>query len=131
MPVHPRRCKKSSAARSYCEADEDIGFLQSDTTRGVRLQLDYLKTESLLEAHDVAHTIVVFGSTRILEPQAARRDVERCTKALAANTNDPELAASPRRCAARRGKKPLLRHGARLRPHRRRGRSATPLAGRS
>ncbi len=86
----PEALQKILGCSSYCEADEDIGFLQSDTTRGVRLQLDYLKTESLLEAHNVAHTIVVFGSTRILEPQAARRDVERCTKALAANTNDPD-----------------------------------------
>lgn len=79
------------AGRSYREADEDIDFLHADATRGVRLQLDYLKTQSMLEAHDVAHTIVIFGSTRIAEPQAARREIERCAKALAAKPGDANL----------------------------------------
>ncbi len=76
---------------SYREADEDIEFLHGDATRGVRLQLDYLKTESLLRAHDVAHTIVVFGGTRIVEPQAARRAVQQWTEAAAANEADPDI----------------------------------------
>lgn len=76
---------------SYREADEDIEFLHSDATRGARLQLDYLKTESLLRKHDVAHTIVVFGGTRIVEPQAARREVRQWTEAAAANEADPEI----------------------------------------
>jgi uncharacterized protein (TIGR00730 family) len=76
---------------SYREADEDTDFLQRDATRGVRLQLDYLKTESLLVEHGVAHTIVVFGSTRIAEPRAARREVERGAALLAANPDDPGL----------------------------------------
>jgi uncharacterized protein (TIGR00730 family) len=82
------------ASASYREADQDLDFLHSDATRGVRLQLDFLKTETLLEKHAVAHTIVVFGSTRTPEPQAARRAVESCARALAANQNDEEL----RRC---------------------------------
>lgn len=76
---------------SYREADRDTDFLQHGVTRGVRLQLDYLKTESLLERHDVAHTIVVFGSTRIPEPQAAQREVESCARALAASPGDAAL----------------------------------------
>lgn len=87
----PEALRKILDCASYREADEDIGFLQSNTTRGVRLQLDYLKAESLLRAHNVAHTIVVFGSTRISEPQAARREVERCATALAANPSDSDL----------------------------------------
>jgi len=76
---------------SYLEADRDLEFLQGAATRGVRLQLDFLKTESLLEQQDVAHTIVVFGSTRIREPQAARRAVDLCDKALAASEDDARL----------------------------------------
>lgn len=79
------------ASRSYREADADVEFLHRDVTRGVRLQLDYLKTESLLEEHGVAHTIVVFGSTRIPEPQAARREVEQHAAALAASPDDVDL----------------------------------------
>jgi SLOG cluster4 family len=76
---------------NYREADEDIEFLQSDTTRGLRLHLDYLKAESVLRAHDVAHTIVVFGRTRIVGPQAAQREVQQWTEAAAVNEADPDI----------------------------------------
>ncbi|HTO62798.1 MAG TPA: LOG family protein [Bradyrhizobium sp.] len=76
---------------SYREADRDLDFLQGDATRGIRLQLDFLKAEALLEEHRVAHTIVVFGGTRIREPQAARRAVDSCATALAADPNDEVL----------------------------------------
>jgi uncharacterized protein (TIGR00730 family) len=52
------------ASESYREADMDLGFLQEEQTRGLRLQLEYLKTEMLLRRHCVDHSIVVFGSTR-------------------------------------------------------------------
>jgi hypothetical protein len=52
------------ASESYREADKDLGFLQEDQTRGLRLQLEYLKTEMILRRHRVEHSIVVFGSTR-------------------------------------------------------------------
>lgn len=65
---------------SYREADRDIDFLGEADTRGVRLQLDYLKTELLLRAHGVAHTIVVFGGTRVAEPRAARRHADACAR---------------------------------------------------
>jgi uncharacterized protein (TIGR00730 family) len=79
------------ASPSYREADEDVAFLHGDVARGIRLQLDYFKTESLLQQHAIAHTIVVFGSTRIPEPRAAARDVEACDCALAAQPADPAL----------------------------------------
>jgi uncharacterized protein (TIGR00730 family) len=91
---------------SYREADEDIEFLHSDATRGARLQLDYLKTESLLREHNVAHTIVVFGGTRIVEPQAARREVQQWTEAAVANEADPDIRrrlAIARRIEAKSG----------------------------
>ncbi len=87
----PRAVETILACHNYREADQDVEFLQGETTRGVRLQLDYLKTENLLRQHDVAHTIVVFGGTRITEPQAARREVERCREALAASPGDAAL----------------------------------------
>lgn len=79
------------ASESYREADQDVDFLQAPSTRGMRLQLDFLKTETLLEEHGIAHTIVVFGSTRILEPRAAQRAVEFCKSALAGQEGDPVL----------------------------------------
>ncbi|WP_245827513.1 LOG family protein [Roseovarius gaetbuli] len=57
----------------YRQADEDVAFLQQDETRGVRLQIDYQKAENLLGEHGIGQSIVVFGSTRIPEPGAARQ----------------------------------------------------------
>jgi len=76
---------------SYREADRDSEFLQGDATRGIRLQLDFLKAETLLEQRQVAHTIVVFGSTRVHEPQAARRAVDEVATALLANPTNVAL----------------------------------------
>jgi uncharacterized protein (TIGR00730 family) len=88
------------ASDSYREADEDLGFLQGEETRGLRLQLEYLKAETLLRQHDIRHTIVVFGGTRVLEPQAARRRLDECAAAAAAAPDDPQarqLLAQARR----------------------------------
>ena len=76
------------AHESYREADRDVEFLNRNDTRGVRLQIDYQKAETLLEGHGVAHTIVVFGSTRIEEPRAAARAAAAAEAALAAAPTD-------------------------------------------
>lgn len=67
---------------TYRQADQDLDFLARDDLRGVRLQLDYQKAEAVLMDEGVAHTIVVFGSTRIPEPAAARLRVQACEAAL-------------------------------------------------
>jgi len=87
----PERLQAILASPSYLAADQDVAFLNRDDTRGVRLQLDYLKAELLLEQHRIRHTIVVFGSTRIPEPVAARRQVDRLRESLAGERRDPEL----------------------------------------
>jgi len=76
---------------SYRRADRDPDFLQRGDMRGVRLMLDYLKPQTLLNEHDVAHTIVVFGSTRIPEPAVATRATAALTEALAAAPKDAVL----------------------------------------
>ncbi|MGA7324853.1 MAG: TIGR00730 family Rossman fold protein [Rhodomicrobium sp.] len=78
-------------SRNYRRADEDLDFLARDGMRSVRLQIDYLKPELLLEEHRIGHTIVVFGSTRICEPAAARRKVDALAEALAGDSNNKEL----------------------------------------
>ncbi len=87
----PEALRRILNSASYREADRDLDFLQGDAARGARLQLDFLKTESILEEQQVAHTIVVFGSTRICEPQAAERALERSVEAVAASPNDEAL----------------------------------------
>jgi uncharacterized protein (TIGR00730 family) len=89
-PDAPRRLAAILASPSYRSADEDVDFLHHEETRGVRLQLDYLKAESILAAHDIRHTVVVFGSTRIPDPATAKRDVDALDRALEENPKDPE-----------------------------------------
>ena len=52
---------------SFAVAEDDKNFICSDEARGVRLQLDYLKAEVKMQKHGIDHTIVVFGSARIVE----------------------------------------------------------------
>lgn len=85
----PARVAALIASAAYLQADEDVAFLNSAETRGPRLQLDYLKTELGLREHGIAHAIVVFGSSRIPEPRAARRALEVARATLAAAPGDP------------------------------------------
>jgi hypothetical protein len=59
-----RRVQAILNSPSYRLADADTAFLAEDGVRGVRLQIDYLKPELLLQEHKVHHTIVVFATKR-------------------------------------------------------------------
>ncbi len=90
-PDAPRRLAAILASPSYREGDQDVDFLGRHDTRGLRLQVDYLKPELLLDQHGIIHTVVVFGSTRIPEPTAARRKVEQLRDAVAGDPGSQEL----------------------------------------
>lgn len=90
-PDAPHRIRAILDSMSYRQADQDVGFLNLDETRGVRLQIDYQKAEMLLEQHGIRHTVVVFGSTRIPEPAAAQRRVAALLAELDADPNNMEL----------------------------------------
>jgi len=83
------RIKHLTESSCYRKADEDPAFLQRREMCGVRLLLDYWKTEELQQRHRSNHT-VVYGSTRLAEPGAARRRLEAAHRALAAAPDDPE-----------------------------------------
>jgi uncharacterized protein (TIGR00730 family) len=91
-PEAARRVQAILHSPSYRPADTDIDFLAEDGLRGVRLQLDYLKPELLLQQHRIRQTVVVFGSTRICEPAAAARKLEALRASLAADPNNDGLA---------------------------------------
>jgi uncharacterized protein (TIGR00730 family) len=96
-PDAPARIAAIRKTAAYRLAEQDVEFLGSDAMRGLRLQLEYQKPELLFEEHAIAHTIVVFGSSRICEPGTARRNVEALRLALVGKPGDAELA---RRLAA-------------------------------
>ena len=96
----PSKLDRILRSPSYRRPDEDVEFLNSDETRGVRLQIDYLKPEVLLARHGVEHTIVVFGGTRIIEPAAAAEEVERLRRVTRERPDDATLG--PRLARAER-----------------------------
>ena len=68
---------------SYRLAFADNEFLMQDELRHVRLQLEYLKPQLVLEQHNITATIVVFGSARFLSPEQAKTAVALAEKQLA------------------------------------------------
>jgi uncharacterized protein (TIGR00730 family) len=62
---------------SYKIADKDTDFLYSDDARAVRLQLDYLKAELIMRKNAIDHTVVVFGSARIIEFEDAMASLKK------------------------------------------------------
>lgn len=78
------------ASPSYILPELDIAFLQRPELRPVRLQLELLKPELILNELGVNSTIVVFGGTKIVEPAAAEVALQA---AKAASASAPEDAA--------------------------------------
>lgn len=99
-PAAVRRVEEILAGSSYRQADEDPDFLHLERTRGLRLHVDYLKPQLLLEEHGIRHTVVVFGGTRIPEPDVARARLAAATAACEAAPADRALAR--RRAVAER-----------------------------
>jgi len=74
---------------SYVLAERDVDFLARPELRPVRLQLELLKPEMALIEQGVRSTIVVFGSTQIVEPEAAKIRLEQARTAAAADPDNP------------------------------------------
>lgn len=70
---------------SYRVAYKDVDFLTSPKLRATRMELELLKPELAFEEHNVQSTIVVFGSTRLLDPVSSAKKLERA-RARAADT---------------------------------------------
>jgi len=90
-PEAPQRVEAILASPSYRPADQDPDFLDLGANRGIRLQVEYMKPELLLQQHGVRHTVVVFGSTRICEPLAAQHKVETLRGQLVADPGNEAL----------------------------------------
>jgi len=83
--------EKIKKSPTYKMAIEDREFLKSDSTRGIRLELDYLKPELEIQKHGIEHTIVVFGSARIKEHQTAMEELKKIEEQLNKNPEDRKL----------------------------------------
>src|SRR5438093_10880633 len=75
---------------SYRRADQDLEFLNREELRPVRLQLELLKPELIQREEGIRSTIVVFGSSRLVEPAVAREHLTKAEDSLALKPSDPD-----------------------------------------
>jgi uncharacterized protein (TIGR00730 family) len=90
-PRAPEWVRAIRESPTYRLAEQDVDFVARADIRGPRLEIEYLKADTILAEQHIDHTIVVFGSTRIPEPAAARRNVEALRGAVRADPDNGEL----------------------------------------
>jgi uncharacterized protein (TIGR00730 family) len=76
---------------SYRLAEIDIEFLKRPENRPLRMQLELLKTETLLREHKVESTVVVFGGTQIVPRAQAEAIVNEAELNLKQSPQDAKL----------------------------------------
>jgi len=76
---------------SYELASEDVEFLQWDELRPVRLQLELLKPELIMERENIRATLVVFGSARVRSRLESEKRLQKIQKKLARDRRNVEL----------------------------------------
>ncbi|MBI5266331.1 MAG: TIGR00730 family Rossman fold protein [candidate division Zixibacteria bacterium] len=86
-----RMIDRIKTSPAYRVAYEDPDFLAARVTRPSRLQLELLKADLLMQAHQINSTIVVFGGTRIAEPKVARASVRDLESKAKRRPNDPNI----------------------------------------
>jgi hypothetical protein len=84
------QAQQLQAHSSYTLAFNDNDFLMQDELRHVRLQLEYLKAQTILEQHQIKATIVVFGSARFVSPEQASYQLAHAQQQLAQQPTDAD-----------------------------------------
>ena len=103
MPRH--NPQEITASSSYRLAYTDVEFMMDPRQRPIRMELEFLKPDEAFQKLDIQSTIVVFGSTRIIEPTAAQKRLEAAEAELARSPDDwrrQRAVAQARRLAALR-----------------------------
>ncbi|MGA1796137.1 MAG: LOG family protein [bacterium] len=81
-----------TSSPTYRLAYADEQFLLREELRPVRLQLELYKPDLILKEKGIDSTIVVFGSSRIMDPKIARARYEEAKEVASRNPSDPQLA---------------------------------------
>ena len=74
---------------NYLLAEEDIALLKRPELRPVRLQLELLKPEMILDEQNIDSTLVVFGGTQVVEEDEAERRLAAAKEILEKDPADP------------------------------------------
>lgn len=96
--VYPSAREVAEAERTLAAAKDipvslrlsftDLDFLVSEDLRGVRLMLEYMKAEYILEEKGIEQTIVIFGSARLCDHETAQKKLEDAEDALRSDPDD-------------------------------------------
>ena len=89
-----KRMQQLKSSTAYLRAYEDVSFLNREDLRPVRLQLELLKPELMLQEQGIKSTIVVFGSTRTVEKADIQPVVRALEKKAAREPRNKDLADS-------------------------------------
>jgi uncharacterized protein (TIGR00730 family) len=82
------QCKSPSFQLAFQDSD----FLLQDELRPVRLQLELLKPELILQEQHIESTVVIFGSARIVDPETAEARLVSIQAEYGKNDQDQILA---------------------------------------
>ena len=77
---------------SYQLAEIDVDFLSRKENRPLRMQLELLKTETLLREHEINSTVVVFGGTQIMPREQAEAVLREATLNVEKSPGDAKVA---------------------------------------
>lgn len=75
---------------AYKLAYQDEEFLLRPEMRAVRLQLELLKPDMLMDDAGIESTVVIFGSARILDPERAQQKLLEAEAALSKDMKSPD-----------------------------------------
>lgn len=93
---HAERIRAIRTSTSYRQAHLDNDFMGRAELRPVRLQLELLKPDLIMQEQGVASTVVVFGGTRVIEKPLAERKLAAAREALAKDPADPRRVRAVR-----------------------------------
>lgn len=79
---------------AYRLAFMDDDFILQPELRPVRLQLELLKPELLMQKNSIESTVVIFGSARLQDRETADEQLRRTAEAVKENPADPALNSS-------------------------------------
>lgn len=88
--------REPSSSSAFLLAYDDKEFLQSDAMRSVRVMLELSKPELALNEHHIEHTVVMFGSARISDPETAQKKLRSAKLQLKKTPTSKKQKASLR-----------------------------------
>lgn len=91
--ARPQVSTPQTESPAYRLAFLDDDFILKPELRPVRLQLELLKPELLMQTNNIDSTVVIFGSARLLDEQTAAENLKKAEELARQSPNDPAMTA--------------------------------------